>query len=834
MIEINILEFIPQELRQQAQDTLVDFVSEQAKKFVSDSTAEKLKQLRSDGAFRRQFDKGLGKAIKRFSEEYYEKDEDLVEAISQEKDLFKSPDVKAALMTMLKSPSSYLVDEGETVAQSFDRVLPGRKNRERVNQAMKYLLRCLVEELWHLPELQPIYSLQFQKITAEAMRQQVELQKIQLNALTDVNDGIRQALLQLTDAISEKKLLPASSSPASVPSKVSHNLPNPSYTHFVGREQEIEAILAKLQPYPHSQVHLITIDGIGGIGKSALALEIAFLCLQNNASLPESERFDAIIWVSAKRTILTADSIITRHQVFRTLDDIYAAIAITLGKEGLTRSKPEEQAEIIRNALSSIRCLLIIDNLETVDDETVLSFLMELPAPTKAIITTRHRIDLAYPVRLLGMPERDAIYLINNECQARNIILTQEQIIQLVTRTGGVPLAIVWSIAQITAGHNIANVLRRLGQPTGDLARFCFEGVIDNIKSKAAFDVLLALSTFETDASREALGFTSDLPDLDRDDGLVVLEKLSLVNKSSDRFSMLPLTKDYSHSILLGDESKLNAIRNRQHQYYLDKLKDFSTSAEPRRFREFETNNVLSHIDWCISIDKTEDVPYLIRGVLTHLWAIGQWTICYKYSQIALELIRQSQAENRDMEAFLLFRIGRIDLMRGDNDVSEKRLLDAISIYKELNNISRVAHSASYLGILYINQKRYQESESVLTEVLKQARQVDDKKAVARIQNVIGQVYLEMEKYGLAEIAIMEAKNLLEDFRPSTGLAASYELLGRIKLLQNQPTEAVPYFNKCYEISKKIDVHWYSAFAKKWLAEALMKLNDYEGAVSIP
>ena len=69
-------------------------------------------------------------------------------------------------MTMLKSPGSYLADEGEVVVQPFDSVFPGRKNRERVNNAMMYLLRCL-EELWHLPELQPVYSLQFQKITAQ-------------------------------------------------------------------------------------------------------------------------------------------------------------------------------------------------------------------------------------------------------------------------------------------------------------------------------------------------------------------------------------------------------------------------------------------------------------------------------------------------------------------------------------------------------------------------------------------------------------------------------------------------------------------------------------------
>jgi len=60
-----------------------------------------------------------------------------------------------------------------------------------------------------MPELQPIYSLQFQRVTAEATREQVVIQKAQLEALTGLNAGIREALLQLTDAIAEKKRLPA-------------------------------------------------------------------------------------------------------------------------------------------------------------------------------------------------------------------------------------------------------------------------------------------------------------------------------------------------------------------------------------------------------------------------------------------------------------------------------------------------------------------------------------------------------------------------------------------------------------------------------------------------
>jgi hypothetical protein len=443
MIEINITDFIPKELRQQAQDALVDFVSDQAKKYLDEHAAEKIKKLRTDGAFRRKFDQGLERALKRFIDEYYEKDEDLVEAITEDTGLFKNPDVKQALMTMVRKPGSYLIEEGETLAHSFESVLPRRRNRERVNKAMMYLMRCLVEELWHLPELLPVYSLQFQKLTAEAAKQQVEIQKVQLQALTTMNHDVKQALLQLTDAIGQQKSLPALTQESETARQLYHNLPNPEYGKFIGRENELEKIHEILKPYPKSQHSLVTIDGIGGIGKSALALETAHHYLRNYAQLPEDERFDAIIWTSAKRTILTAEGIKTRHQILNTLEDIYSLIAVALQREDITRARPEEQAEVVRHALTRQRTLLIIDNLETVDDETVMTFLHELPAPTKAIVTTRHRIDVAYPVRLVGMLWEDAHSLIEQECNKKDVTLTFDEAQRLYKRTGGVPLAIL-------------------------------------------------------------------------------------------------------------------------------------------------------------------------------------------------------------------------------------------------------------------------------------------------------------------------------------------------------------------------------------------------------
>jgi LuxR family glucitol operon transcriptional activator len=351
--------------------------------------------------------------------------------------------------------------------------------------------------------------------------------------------------------------LPSQPLPASPPGlsgprpKVYHNLPQPDYSTFIGRENELAQVYRILRPYPHSQEHLITIDGVGGVGKSALALEAAHRYLREHDRLPEEERFKAIIWTSAKASVLTADGIVSRPQVTRTLDDIYTAISITLEQENIIRSRPEERDALVTRALTRQRTLLIVDNLETIDDERVNAFLHELPAPTKAIVTTRHRIDVARPVRLTGMTWEEAQALIALECARKGVTLTSEEMRKFYNRTGGVPLALVWSIARMGYGQRADNVLKGLGAPQGDIARFCFERTVECIKGKNAHQALLALAVFATDANREAIGYVAGFGEdmFSRDEGLVELERLSLANKKDGRFSLLPLTRAYAISL---------------------------------------------------------------------------------------------------------------------------------------------------------------------------------------------------------------------------------------------------------------------------------------------
>ena len=731
---MSLIDWIPESFREKAADAVVNFIGDQTKKYLGDEVAGRIKKLRSDAGFQQAFAQGLQRAARRFFEEYEAQDEDLTAALRDAPEFFENEDVQAALLKILKNPGAYLADERAVVAQSFDSVLPTRKNRERVDKAVTFFLRCLAEEVCHLPELQPIYSFQFQRMTAEALRQQAEMQRVQLQALTGLNAGMRDALLQLTEKLVEQKALPGGAFMLSERPKVYHNLPQPDYGNFVGREAELKKITAILRPYPASQHALVTIDGIGGIGKSALALEIGHRFLRNFDELPPEDRFEAIIWASAKLTILTAEGISTRRQILRTLDDIYNALAVGLQREDITRARKEEQDEVVRNALTRQRTLLIVDNLETVDDEAVLNFLRELPAPTKAMVTTRHRLDVAYPVRLSGMPFDDAQQLIRQECAKKGVSVDEDERLpksarlrkseaeRLFERTGGVPLAMVWSIAQMGFGYGVEAVLHRLGQPTSDISRFCFEGAVERISGKPAHKLLMVLSLCAESASRESLGYATELAEFDRDDGLVELEKLSLVNKSGDRFWLLPLTKQYAAAEFEKSAEK-ERLRGKWIEYFKKWSKEYGD--ENWNWRNYdwllaEGENILTIIDWGISANSGEIALSFTRGIKRYLDLEEHRSKLSSYGG-KLYLIAQT-LNDRNILAWICVHWLCWIYMEDKNEYAETLLRQGLSLYQSMGNISGMCFAMNHLGRIFQMAGKIEEAKDIYSQALKLAQ----------------------------------------------------------------------------------------------------------------
>src|SRR5207248_8610828 len=75
---------------------------------------------------------------------------------------------------------------------------------------------------------------------------------------------------------------------------IPHRLPHQEHTRLVGRQEEMKQLRAYLSP--HYAAYLITVDGIGGVGKTALVLDVAYQSLRASTGeivQPHIPTFDA-------------------------------------------------------------------------------------------------------------------------------------------------------------------------------------------------------------------------------------------------------------------------------------------------------------------------------------------------------------------------------------------------------------------------------------------------------------------------------------------------------------------------------------------------------------
>lgn len=543
---------------------LVEVLTNALGQLIGEVLGETIEQKLDRRALKRDLRAAAARAEARFAREYRQHDAELATALAEQTRFADLPSVQAALRDILTRPFHSPQAGAAVLHQSFADVLPARLDRARVDAAVRAFLAMLGDEVLYIPQLRELYVLAFQKTSAEQSRAAASNTAALLHSFEILRDDMR--------------LLAAAPAPAALPPPRPalpwHNLPQRAYPRFVGRQVELEKLAQLLLPHPRSRHFVITLDGIGGVGKSALALELAYRYRDGYASLPEAERFDAIVWVSAKRTLLTASGIQQRQQRFNTLHDLYGEIGMVLEQPAIAQSDAAQQTSMVERALAAQRTLLIVDNLETVDDEELLTFLRELPDPTKAIVTTRHRIDIAYSMRLSGMPEPDAQALMLVEAARKGVDLPPAASVDLFRRTGGIPLAIVWSIGLMSLGYSVESVLRRLGSGQSDIARFCFAESMARICGRDAERLLFALALFERSVSRAMLGEVAGLTDdiIGRDDGLAELLQLALVDQNGERFKLLPLT----HSFALDALAQQPALESELRERWLDVLTELA------------------------------------------------------------------------------------------------------------------------------------------------------------------------------------------------------------------------------------------------------------------
>ena len=325
----------------------------------------------------------------------------------------------------------------------------------------------------------------------------------------------------------------------------------PRYTDvFVGRKQEIARCLEALSPDDRGWG--VTIDGIGGMGKTALALEVAHIARKQAL-------FDAYLFASAKTTWLSAEGVRQETFTLSSLDSFFREFAKALGLTDIvqmTDTKARRQA--LLDALRGRRALLIWDNLETLNTEErdmIAEFLRKLPTWNKAIITSRRRTgESGLTMRLDRLSEVEARELMQAKGRqyprlAQGLNATKPEILRaLYDAAGGNPLALDWTLRQVAhKGYSIGNALERLRNPaaSADLYGFLFADAVHTLPNNGR-TVLSALAVFRTPATTADLADATGLIVDEIQVSLELLVTLSLVNDlDGEKFGLHPLTRTY-------------------------------------------------------------------------------------------------------------------------------------------------------------------------------------------------------------------------------------------------------------------------------------------------
>ena len=557
-----------------------------------------------------------------------------------------------------------------------------------------------------------------------------------------------------------QELFPASSR-QTANSCVFHNLPT-RWGHFLGRGPDLEAVLEALR----SSWPVILIEGMGGVGKTTLALEVAYA----SAGQPrEAAReftwphFDYIVWTSAAERELT-------------FEELLDTLAHRLNYPGLTQRSLAEKRERIRDVLAQQPVLLIVDDFETVTDHAIADFLVRVPPTTKVLLTGREGDYLLPPIfrryppariRLGGLPDAEALVFLRKEARRlaglrrrryhaewmrlEAVVHADDRtLLPLVRATEGNPKALALALGYIVDHALSLPVLVQHLYAAADTV----SGLFDHLFAQAwkrcsdeARALWRVIPFFAGPARREALEAASGLQGRSFRDALEALLGRSLleVEEGDDgepRYRAHPLVRAFGQNRLKAAPAFEQEARERWVAWYADfwaqhEQEDWSAF----RTLETERENILTLLDWSLK-NAHPAAPTLVRRFWYFLYIRGDWPVCKAY---ALQAIEQATIQNEiELRLWLASHLGWLFKEQGYITEAAKQLHCVEDEIRASNRPELLLETyvLNYLGQVYLKQNNLDRAETYETHFLQLAQQFGDRQGSLTARYYLGRILL--------------------------------------------------------------------------------------------
>lgn len=506
--------------------------------------------------------------------------------------------------------------------------------------------------------------------------------------------------------------------------RVLHNLPPPDFdeTGLIGRGALVSQVTRLLE---RGREPVITLVGTGGVGKTALALQVL-----SDLTIAEDPPYDAILWASLKTESLTGEGIQRLRGATAAAFDIPSLLAGPIDAEGT--ASLEELASVI----DGTRTLVAIDNLETIDAGQVIELYDSLPAETNFLITSRRGLgQLERRVVVEELSTKDASHLLRLFARRRGVErlaqLPQGEVERIAESLRRLPLAIKWFVMAVARGARPEDVLH----DQTDLLRFCLDSVIQTL-SEQAVEVAHALHALTGPSSFTDLGVVLGMPADDLRGALLELQQCAVVQAeggpNGEGFAITEFVDDYFSKVAAPEPESLQ-----QYRIEADRLREAeerrradeqrrSLGANAVRIRHEGDTGAADLLRQALSTSKRGDVEsakaliaraealtpsfFEVHRVRAFIAAHNrEYATATSSYERALEL-----CETPDQRAFVLHYFGE-HLLRNARAVDE-----GTRVLEESHNHLKQPESAMSLARGYTFQGRYGDARELLQEAVKE------------------------------------------------------------------------------------------------------------------
>jgi hypothetical protein len=439
-----------------------------------------------------------------------------------------------------------------------------------------------------------------------------------------------------------------------------HNLPDPTCHTFVSRAYLEAAITQWLRTHNGTLV----LCGASGTGKSSIARVLAERWCQPN--LPDilsspnlSPRIDAAVWIDV-------DGLKTRPK----LGDILAAIARALNYQSLTvESAADRHQEAIAELLAYSRVLIIIDSLDNVEDNKLITWIENIPAPSKVLIlsTNLNILPNMQKVIIEGLSLAEAQSLIDIKMDSisqnqKDRIFSRHPSYRtwLYERTGGNPKDLELLLSLMIHTRNYIDFFNEwsAGHVSGRVYDVMWKELLDEDEQQT----LLAMGIFHRSCTISSL---SEILGTSKEGMRNTIDRLS-------RLQLIDVTQSYAeyhrftiHSSMyrfiegkLRFNIKRKKLQQQTTEWLLQFVKDVGWSWQnPSLLDKFddESDMLIAALAWLANENDWRNVLLLAQKIEYYYYVRGEWDRKLRIDRLRIDATRQLNLDNEYLEAISLY-----------------------------------------------------------------------------------------------------------------------------------------------------------------------------------